>query len=491
MPHRVVEDSQIFPRMNKDIDRHNKRLKDAIKKNLSQIIAKEDIITSDKDKKIRVPIRQLREWAFSYDFEKMPHVGHGDFIKRVTCPICNGQGCETCEGLGTIPQRYLKQIRYLQQQSGGHSHPLQIPFMVGEDLLSNVNLADNFHSRIEDETIEREIEKRKGKTGKPRSLNNDKIGKKSKDGEGGKPLFGGDEQGEEEYETEISIAELEEIMFEVLELPNLEDKGFQKITRENYEFDEIRKVGPISSLEKKQTVKANILRNAREKGKAYFGDIERADLRYRRWDTVEEEKACAVIFAIMDVSGSMTENKKFLARSFYHWMKRFLETQYDSVEIRFIAHHIDAKEVSEDDFFHRHEGGGTMMSSGWKLSNEIMKQWYPPSSWNIYVFHFSDGENWSADNEKLLEEIHQCIKYPVNMIGYGEISDEVEESYGGYFPYWAMPTKVKDMFKKEFINESKFVICEINETSDVWKSLQKFFSPVHGAQIKKLQQGDN
>jgi len=487
MPHRVVRDSQIFPRMNKDMDRHNKRLREAIKKNLSQIIAKEDIITSDKDKKIRVPIRQLREWAFNYDFEKRPHVGHGDFIKRVTCPICKGQGCDVCEGLGTIPQKYLKQIKYLQQATGGgHSHPLQTAFITDEE----VKLTTSLQHDLDEDTVEKEIEKRKGKTGKPRSLTNDKIGRKPVGGGGGKPIFGGDEPGEEEYETEISLSELEEIMFEVLELPNLEDKGFKKITKEDYEFDEIRKVGPISALEKKQTIKANILRNAREKGKAYFGDIEQADLRFRRWDVVKEEEACAVIFAIMDVSGSMTETKKYFARSFYHWMKRFLETQYDSVEIRFIAHHTEAKEVSEEEFFHRQESGGTFMSSGWQLVNEIMQQWYPPSMWNIYIFHFSDGENWSNDNEKLLEEIRKSLKYPVNMIGYGEISDEVEDEYIKTLPYWAMPTEVKDMFKKEFEKESKFVVCEIKNTGDIWKALQRFFSPIHGPQIKKLQQGD-
>jgi len=475
MPHRVVTDNQIFPRMNKDMDRHNKRLKEAIKKNLSQIVAKEDIITADKDKKIRVPIRQLKEWAFSYDFEKRPHVGHGDFIKRVTCPICKGAGCDVCEGLGTIPQKYLKQIKYLQQAGG---HPLQ-SIMAEDENNPKFNL---------DDSLDKEIEKRKGKTGKPRSLTNDKIGKKQSGGQGGgKPKFGGDEPGEEEYETEISLYELENIMFETLKLPNLEDKGFKKITKDKFKFDEIRKVGPISSLEKKQTIKANILRNAREKGKAYFGDIEKSDMRFRRWDIEEEDEACAVIFAIMDVSGSMTETKKYFARSFYHWMKRFLETQYDSVEIRFIAHHTSAKEVSEEDFFHRQESGGTFMSSGWKLTNELIEQWYPSSNWNIYIFHFSDGENWSADNENLLDEIKKSLKYPVNMIGYGEITDEVEKSYHKYAPYWAMPTAVKDMFKKEFEKEEKFVICEIKNTEDIWKSLQKFFSTTHGKQIRNLK----
>ena len=476
MPHRVVRDSQIFPRMNKDVDRHNKRLREAIRKNLAQIVAHENIITSDKDKKIRVPIKQLKEWAFYYDFNKRPHVGHGDFIKRVTCPVCKGDGCPTCKDLGTIPEKYIKMPghNHLSASTDMEVHPMDLSPMMKLD--------------IDIEEIQREIERRKGKTGKPRSLKNDKLGKRSSGGGMSGPL-GGNEPGVEEYETEISIAELEDIMFEDLELPNLEDKGLRKIIKEDYKFDDIRRVGPISGLEKKQTIKANIKRNAREKGEAYFGDLEKDDLRFHSFNVVEEDEACAVIFAMMDSSGSMTERKKFIARTVCHWMKRFLETQYDAVEIKFISHHTEAREVSESEFFHRVESGGTNMSSAWQLANELMNQWYPPSMWNIYVFHFSDGENFSEDNEKLLEEIHKSLKYPVNMIGYGEITDEVErEMYkGGKIPYWAMPTQVKDMFKKEFENESKFVICEINENADVWKALKKFFSQNHGQQIRKIE----
>mgnify|MGYP000985160252 CR=1 FL=1 len=176
MPHRVIKDPQIFPRMNRDMDRHNKKLREAIKKNLSEIISKEDIITSKKDKKIRVPIKQLKTWEFYYDSEKRPHVAHGDSVQRITCPECDGEGCENCGGLGTITQRKAKKIKFIKDLLNS---PLEIENI---DLLSN-SLFDN-----------KDLEKRRGKSGKPRTLKNDKIGIKEKGGAG--QGGGGDEMGD-------------------------------------------------------------------------------------------------------------------------------------------------------------------------------------------------------------------------------------------------------------------------------------------------------
>lgn len=472
MPHRVIKDTHVFPRINKDVERHNKRVREAIRKNLSKIVAQQDIITADKDKKIRVPIKQLKEWSLRYNSYKRTQVGHGDALKRITCPNCDGEGCTKCKGIGTLPIIY----------NSGKNNNLYSNNLIDEisSISSEINIED--HKKIMDE-----IEKRKGKSGKPRSLKNDKIGKVDKENSGGGiPVFGGNEDGIDEYETDISIAELENIMFETLHLPNLEDKGFRKILRDTFRFDEIRKNGPISSIDKKRSIKENIKRNAKEKGRAYFGDIDKADLRYRRWEVDEEEEACAVIFAIMDTSGSMTEYKKYIARSFYHWMKRFLETQYDAVEIVFIAHHTDAKEVSEEEFFHKVESGGTMMSSGWKLANKIMQERYSPSQWNIYAFHFSDGENFSYDNDELVSSIKESIKYPVNMVGYGEITDDIYKDQR--FPSWMMPQSIKDLLNKEFVSEKKFLICEINEEGDIWRALKTFFSKDHEKVIRKLEE---
>src|SRR5436189_5416229 len=104
--------------------------------------------------------------------------------------------------------------------------------------------------------------------------------------------------------------------------------------------------------------------------------------------------------ALMDVSGSMGEFKKYIARSFFFWMVRFLRTKYDNVDIVFISHHTEAREVTEEQFFTQGESGGTVVSSAYQLALDIIKLSYPPADWNIYPFHFSDGDNYLSDNDE-------------------------------------------------------------------------------------------
>ena len=496
MPHRVVRDMDVFPRMARDMDRHNRRIREAIKKNIASILSKNTIITGDRDKTIRVPVYQLKEYQFAFDSSHLPRVGHGDGLKKVSCPACKGKGCQLCGGLGFVPQARARRIKeWIHEQQHGPFSPMT-PY---NDLMTTFSeeppLPLDLGLTSEEE---REDSERKGKDGAPRSLPGDRIGKAGRcgkcgkakgdgddecdgscDGDGQGPQ-GGDEPGQELYETEISIAELENIAFETLELPNLEDKGTRKILREKFRFDEIRKTGPMSALDINKTALANIERNARESNRPVFEKVEMDDLRYRRWEVEPEEEACAVVFAIMDVSGSMYEWKKFIARTFYAWMKRFLETQYDAVEIIFIAHHTTAKEVDEDTFFHRGESGGTHMSSGWKLMNQIIRTRFSPSEWNIYAFHFSDGENFTSDNDDLIAAINETLSFEPSMLGYGEIGeDETEEDEPNQLLYWSQGSMVSDLFDKEFPSEENFVRCKINKNEDVWEALKTFFSSKH------------
>lgn len=466
MAHKVITDTEIFQRMNRDVVRHRERMRQAIKNNLESVVANEDIITTEKGKIVRVPIRQLREWRFAFE-EREVMVGHGDGRKKVPCPNCKGEGCDLCNGIGIVPSKRATKIReWLYEREHGPSM-----------LSSNVHLS--FDSDIISAMAkhisgnEEEEKKRKGASGRPRSKAGDRIYREK----GGKGTGAGDEGGEKPgvdiYETEISIEELENIVFEALELPNLEDRGKRKIKSDVFHFDEIRKSGPMSTIEKKRTVRANMLRNTKETGKATIGNFDREDMRFQTWEVEEEEEAAAVIVAIMDVSGSMTEFKKYICRTFFSWMVRFLRTQYTQVEIVFIAHHTEAKEVSEEDFFHRVESGGTMMSSGWKKALQVLKERFSPQDWNIYAYHFSDGENFSHDNDDLIEGIKSMLAYPVNMIGYGEVTAQDPDDR---WPFWASPTAVKDILEKVFSNERRFVVAEIKKQGDVWPALKKFFS---------------
>jgi len=167
----------------------------------------------------------------------------------------------------------------------------------------------------------------------------------------------GDSPGIDYYEAEVDIDSIAALIFEDLQLPFLEDKAKQAIQSKTTKFTEIRRVGPLSNLDKRRTLMENLRRQAREQGEARLGPIRKEDLRFKSWEEEIRYESNAVVLALMDVSGSMGEFKKYIARSFFFWMVRFLRTKYDHVKIVFISHHTEAKEVSEEAFFTQGESG--------------------------------------------------------------------------------------------------------------------------------------
>ncbi|AOV06809.1 sporulation protein YhbH [Sporosarcina ureilytica] len=277
-------------------------------------------------------------------------------------------------------------------------------------------------------------------------------------GKGGKP---GDQPGEDYYEAEVSMAEVEEALFKELELPNLKRKEQAEIVIEKVEFNDIRKKGLIGNIDKKQTILTAIKRNAM-KGKPSISPIHNDDLRFKTWDDVTKPESKAVVLAMMDTSGSMGTFEKYIARSFFFWMTKFLRSKYSTVEIEFIAHHTEAKVVSEHDFFHKGESGGTRCSSAYLKALELIEQKYNPSSYNIYPFHFSDGENISSDNAKCIELVNQIMEVS-NMFGYGEVN-----AYSRY-------STLMNTYKK--IDDPKFRHYVLKEKGNVYDALKCFFRP--------------
>lgn len=170
----------------------------------------------------------------------------------------------------------------------------------------------------------------------------------------------------------------------------------------------------------------------------------------------------------MDVSGSMGEFKKYIARSFYFWMVRFLRTKYDNVEIVFISHHTEAKEVTEEQFFTQGESGGTVVSSAYKLALDIIDKRYSPKDWNIYPFHFSDGDNYYSDNEEAVRLADRLIT-TCNLFGYGEIGDEGASSYR------RSSGALLSIFKEHLKHQKRFIGVRIDSKEDVYPALKEFF----------------
>lgn len=270
----------------------------------------------------------------------------------------------------------------------------------------------------------------------------------------------GDKAGDDYYEAEVSFEELESMLFSEMELPYMKQKQKDQMETVDVVFNDIRKKGLMGNIDKKRTILEAIRRNAFD-GKAGLHSISNDDLRFKTWDEKRIPHSNAVVLAMMDTSGSMGFFEKFIARSFFFWMVRFLRTKYEKVEIVFIAHHTEAKEVTEEEFFTKGESGGTICSSAYRKALEIIDSRYPPHLYNLYPFHFSDGDNLTSDNERCLKLVEELIA-KCNMFGYGEVNQ-----YNRHSTLMSAYRQIKD---------PKFMYSIIREKGEVYKALKTFFN---------------
>lgn len=270
----------------------------------------------------------------------------------------------------------------------------------------------------------------------------------------------GDQPGDDYYEAEVSMEDLEAMLFDQLELPNLQQKDQEQLEVTDIEFNDIRKKGIMSNIDKKRTILENMKRNAAS-GKSVIHRISPDDLRFKTWEDIEKPHSNALIIAMMDTSGSMGIFEKYIARSFFFWMTKFLRKTYEHVEIIFVAHHTEAKEVTEDEFFSKGESGGTICSSAYQKALEIIDTRYSPAEYNIYPFHFSDGDNLTSDNARCVNLIDQLLTR-CNLFGYGEVNQYNRSS--------------TLMAAYRNIEHPHFQHCIIREKGEVFKALKTFFS---------------
>jgi uncharacterized protein len=306
-------------------------------------------------------------------------------------------------------------------------------------------------------------------TGEGNTKVGDVIGHEGQQGQGpGQGPTGGDQPGQEYYEAEVDIDEIAKLIFEDLHLPYLEEKAKHAVPSKTTKFTEIRRSGILSNLDKRRSIMENIKRQARETGEAQIGPFKREDLRYKTWEEQMTFESNAVVIAMMDVSGSMGEFKKYIARSFYFWMVRFLKTKYDNVKIVFISHHTEAKEVTEEQFFTQGESGGTVVSSAYRLALDVIGERFPAHDWNIYPFHFSDGDNYYSDNDEAVKLADELIS-TCNLFGYGEIGEEGASSYR------RSSGALLSIFKDRLRSQNRFVGVRIDDKEDVYPALKEFF----------------
>lgn len=287
----------------------------------------------------------------------------------------------------------------------------------------------------------------------------DVIARSGKDDGDGRGEEAGDQPGSDYYEMEVSLAEIEEALLKELELPNMEEKETGEMVTEHIEFNDIRKKGLMGNIDKKRTILSALKRNA-TKGEPQITPIHPDDLRFKTWNEEVKHESKAVVLAMMDTSASMGTFEKYMARSFFFWMNRFLLKKYQTVEFEFIAHHTMAKVVTKDAFFSKGESGGTICSSAYLKALELIDEKYPPGRYNIYPIHFSDGENITSDNPKCLKLVDELLDVS-QMFGYGEVN-----SYNRYSTL---------MNTYQTIDHPNFRYYQLREKEDVYPALKSFF----------------
>lgn len=289
------------------------------------------------------------------------------------------------------------------------------------------------------------------------------IGRGQQEGEG-KGQAGSD-AGQHIREVEISLEELADMLGQELSLPRIEPKGKNSIKSRKDRYSSIRQTGPDSLRHFKRTFKRALKRQI-SVGSYNPGDpqviIQRDDERFRSWKTIEEPETNAAIIYMMDVSGSMTDEQKEIVRIESFWIDTWLKKQYDGIERRYIIHDAVAREVNEDTFYRTRESGGTRISSAYRGARKIIDRDFPVDDWNIYCFHFSDGDNWGEDSETCLEILKDDLLPICNLFCYGQ----VESPYGsGDF--------IRDLLSI-LPDYEQLVLSEIENRDAIYDSIKEF-----------------
>lgn len=310
-------------------------------------------------------------------------------------------------------------------------------------------------------------------TGTGSEKRGDKLGDGSSSGSGKAGNKGaGNNAGDDVYETEITLEELMDYIVEDLELPNLDKKKYSEIITESAGRKRgYQRYGINPRLAKKKTVIAKMARKQGKKRALTEAGIDNEitrfpfkeeDLRYYRVKKKPKKESNAVMIFIMDVSGSMDSTKKYLARSLFFVLSRFIKRKYNNIAFEFVSHTTVAKVVNEFEFFHKAESGGTYISSGINTALNLIREKYPPEMWNIYPVYASDGDNWSEDNEKAMKSVKELCNIS-NMFGYAEL---LPSTYSTTMYY---------RFNKE-IDHKNFTSVMVKEKKDLWGALKIMLS---------------
>jgi uncharacterized sporulation protein YeaH/YhbH (DUF444 family) len=341
--------------------------------------------------------------------------------------------------------------------------------------------------------------------GNDQFITGDKIERPPKGGQGGGSGQGDasqDGEGQDDFNFQISKDEYLDILFDDLELPNLEKNQINKIKewkthRAGYQtagmpsniaivrslqqslarrtamtagkrkqldklmaqLDEVKISEPAKPMEEKRL--SDEIAELRKKIES-VPFIDTFDLRFKNYEKRPVPSSQAVMFCLMDVSGSMDQATKDIAKRFYVLLYLFLTRTYENVEVVFIRHHTQAKEVDEHEFFYSQETGGTIVSSALKLMDQIVKERFPLEEWNIYAAQASDGDNWADDSPRCKELLVKSLLPACQYYSYIEITRRTHQTL------WHEYEKLEQEF-------SNFAMKNIRSVEDIYPVFRELF----------------
>jgi uncharacterized sporulation protein YeaH/YhbH (DUF444 family) len=273
---------------------------------------------------------------------------------------------------------------------------------------------------------------------------------------------GGNDEGGYQFVLELKIDDIVDWLWEELKLPNLKVKSGamrnEEFTREGWS-----KRGVRSRLDRRRSLKEAIKRRSIQRDAPAFTDD---DLRYRQLALRQKPATEAVVFFAMDVSSSMTDRDRRLAKTFFFWVVQGLRRQYTHIEPVFVAHTIEAWEFAEAEFFQVTGSGGTVASSAFRKISEIAAQRYDPGRFNIYVFYASDGANFRHDRDNAQAALSDLGEI-VNYIGYVETASSAQQ---------ALSSETSMLFEQL---EGEIGVAGrygLSTPESVWDAIRAFFS---------------
>ena len=274
---------------------------------------------------------------------------------------------------------------------------------------------------------------------------------------------GGTGEGEFTFVVELKVDDILDWLWSELKLPDLKPKHSASLDDPDLMREGWDKRGARSRLDRRRTLKEAVKRRAIQDGNAtpFTND----DLRFRQLVKRRRPALNAVVVFALDVSGSMGELERRLAKLFFFFALQGIRRQYTKVETVFLAHTVEAWEFPEEQFFQVSGSGGTMSSTVFRLASEVLQARYDPSRYNAYLFYASDGENASEDREAAVQALEE-LAGKLNYAGYAEVGRS------GMRPH---PTEINEMFHELERKGFPAAAALVERQEDVWQAIRTFF----------------